>query len=101
MRFLVSFELEPSYVGGPDIVQLNETAVKFFAGVESDPRFECSGHFADGRGGFIVANVASPQELLSILGPFIMHVRFTTHPLISLAEASQFIAEISKRMAPG
>ena len=99
MRFLVNFELEPTYVGGPDMGPLNESAVSFFRSVGSDPRFESSGHWADGRGGFMVVNVGSEQELMQIIAPFIMHVRFTTHPLVSLADAANLIAEMGAKFA--
>jgi hypothetical protein len=89
MQFLVSFKVEPS-MHSPDGVAAARTAgTAFFAGIGQDPRVKASGHFADGRGGFMLIELNSAEEMLQFTGPFLDFVRFESHPVLPLAAIAQ------------
>lgn len=86
MLMMVNFVVEPSMHSPAEVETAREQGFKFFGGIEADPRVKASGHFADGRGGFMLVEVNSAEEVLQLTGPFLDYVRFETHPVLPFSQ---------------
>jgi uncharacterized protein YciI len=96
MQYLAIFRVEPSMHDPQQIAAAREQGFAFFSNIASDPRVKASGHFADARGGFLLIEHESAEEILQLTGPFMDFVRFECHPVVSFATLMQTFAEHNK-----
>jgi muconolactone delta-isomerase len=83
MRMLVKFHIKDSVVG--DLVpQARKRAEEVTQKMLGSGKAECSGLIAGERGGFVVMNVDSSEELLMMIGPMLDVADIKIKPLVPL-----------------
>lgn len=86
MLMMVNFEAEHSLHDPAGVEAARAKGFEFFGSIESDPRVKASGHYADGRAGFLLIEVHDAKDVLQFTGPFLDFVRFETHPVLPFSE---------------
>ena len=98
MQYLIEFEVFNAPLDEATTQKLRTHAFGFFQGLLSDPRIKAIGHFTDGRHGFMLAELGSHEEVLSLTGPFVDYVKFSVKPVVPMAS---FLANIEKLFGSG
>ena len=95
MQFLVIFRVEPSLHDPAQVEGARAQGFPFFSTIESDPRVAASGHFADGRAGFLLIEVDSAEEMFKLTGQFLDFVHFETHPVLPFGRMLKVFEELA------
>jgi hypothetical protein len=94
MQFMIEFEAFDTVIDAQVVEALRGKAFTFFAQCAQDPRVKASGHYTDGRSGFMVVEVGSLEEIYGFTGQFLDTVHFRVRPSIPLAQFVQHAAQI-------
>jgi hypothetical protein len=84
MQYLIEFEVFESIFDAAEVQRLRGQAFAFFKERLNDPRIKAIGHFTHGRTGFMLAELGSHEEVLSLTGPFLDNVRFCVKPVVPM-----------------
>jgi hypothetical protein len=96
MQYLIEFAVFDTPLDPQAVQALRGHAFSFFKECLSDPRIKAIGHFTDGRHGFMLAELGSHEEVLSLTGPFLDNVKFTVKPVVPMAS---FLENVEKMLS--
>jgi len=91
MQFFVKFEAFYTLTGEASVMHLRQAFKEQAQVVMRSGRMKAGGMFTDQRGGFMLLEVSSPEELYELLGGAMLdHFHLETHPVAGFEDLFDF-----------
>ena len=91
MQIFVSFEAFDTIIGDAEESRLRIAAGAQFEKILASGKVEASGIFADRRGGFLLLNVDSGEELVDLLGRGLLeNFHVESHPVVPFDKLQEY-----------
>jgi hypothetical protein len=91
MEVFVKFELFDTITDREQVLRLRQVVGPQFQHIQESGKAKALRIFSDARGGFILLDVDSPEELFDLFGsPIIDHCHVETHPVIRVEKLAEF-----------
>lgn len=91
MKFFIKFKAQRTITDRPDIKVLKDEFEKAMDQIFASDKAVHIGMFADQRGGYMVLDVQSSEQLLNLLGPtFLDFFDLEVHPLVAFDAMREF-----------
>jgi hypothetical protein len=95
MRLHVNWNVFETVTGSAMVAEIREHLGPLVGKLTESGKMESHGVYADGRGGFIVLNVESADEVLALLYPLHDFASIETRPIVSFEELGQFFQSVA------
>ncbi len=94
MRFLITMKAFESITREEDVAVTRYSFAKQVTKLRDAGKLADGGIFADGRAGFLLVDVDSPNEMMHMLGGRILdHFRVESHPVVPFDELFELFKE--------
>jgi hypothetical protein len=94
MRFLITFDVRDTIVRAEDITRVRKAVGDHAKGLLASGKIKESGVWADGRGGFLLAEVGTADDLHDLLNaPFIEFFNVRSRPVVTFEKLARFFQE--------
>ncbi|MEO2002525.1 MAG: DUF3303 family protein [Candidatus Poribacteria bacterium] len=90
MKLHVNWNLFETVTGSALVGEVRQQVGPLIGKLTESGKMESHGVYADGRGGFIVLNVDSADEVLALLYPLHDFATIETRPIVSFQELGEF-----------
>ena len=91
MQFLVQFEVFETFIAQDQIRTLRNRFGDQMGKILQSGKVLASGSFCDARGGFILLDVESSEEIFDLLGSALLDsCKIKTHPILSFDSLAKF-----------
>jgi hypothetical protein len=95
MLFHVEFIPRENW-GPADAPTIRKIAMETLNAIMKSSKVTGSGIYADERGGFFIIDIDSPEELLTLIAPFIDVISINSHPIVSMETLQKLFQETTK-----
>ena len=94
---LFHLEFIPRENWGPaDSPVVQKNSIEWIERILKSGKIKESGLYADDRGGYLIADVDSPEELFSLVAPILDIVGITSHPIVSVETLQKLFQEMAQ-----
>jgi muconolactone delta-isomerase len=91
MEVFVKYEVFDTITDREQVLRVRQVVGAQFQRIQESGKVKAMRIFADARGGFILLDLDSPEELFDLLGaPIFDHFHVETHPVISVEKLAEF-----------
>ena len=91
MELFVKFEVFDTIYDREDVLALRQAVGRQLGEIQQSGKLKELRVFSDARGGFMLLDVDSPQELFELLGAATLdHFHVETHPVITAEDLAEF-----------
>jgi uncharacterized protein YciI len=90
MQVFVKYEYEKSITDREKVMEVRQVGGRQLQQIMESGKVVASGVFADTRGGFLVLDVDSSEDLFDLIAPVADYIRFETHPLTTVEKVQEF-----------
>ena len=91
MEVFVKFEVFDTITNREEVLRLRQLVGQQMQQIQESGKVAQLGIFSDARGGFMLVDVDSPEELFELFGAAIIdHFHIETHPLITVEALAEF-----------
>jgi hypothetical protein len=91
MDVFVKFEVFDTITDREEVLRVRQVIGQQMQKIQESGKVTQLRVFSDARGGFMVADIDSPEELFDLLGSAIIdHFHIETHPLITVEQLAEY-----------
>ena len=91
MEVFAKFEVFDTIYDREDVLALRQAVGRQLGEIQQSGKLKELRVFSDARGGFMLLDVDSPQELFELFGAALLdHVHIETHPVITAEDLAEF-----------
>ena len=93
MKLFVELEVFETVIKDEDITRVRERFGTQLRKIMASGKMESSGFFAEKRGGFLILNVDSAEEVVELLGIMIECFHIKVHPVMPLEKVPELFGK--------
>ncbi len=93
MQFFVEFEVFDTVIRDEDINRVRERFGKQLQKIMVSGKMVANGFFPERRGGYLILNVDSADEVIELLGIMIEYFRIKIHPVLPLEKLPELFGK--------
>ena len=90
MRIFAKYELQETITDREKVMEVRQVDGRQLQQIMQSGKVRADGVFADGRGGFLVLEVDSAEELFDMFATIVDYIRIETRPLTSVEKLQEF-----------
>ncbi len=90
MQVFVKYEAEKSITDREKVMEVRQVGGRQLQQIMESGKVVANGVFADTRGGFLVLDVDSSEEIFDLFAPALDYIRLETHPLTTVEKLQEF-----------
>jgi len=93
VRLFVELEVFKTVIGDEDITRVRERFGTQLRKIMASGKMVSSGFFAGKRGGYLILNVDSAEEVVELLGIMIEYFQIKVHPVMPLEKVPELFSK--------
>ncbi len=90
MQIFAKYELQETITDREKVMEVRQVGGRQLQQIMQSGKVRADGVFADGRGGFLVLEVDSAEELFDLFAPIVDYARIETRPLTTAEKLVEF-----------
>jgi hypothetical protein len=90
VQIFAKYELQETITDREKVMEVRQVGGRQLQQIMQSDKVRADGVFADGRGGFLVLEVDSAEELFDMFAPIVDYIRIETRPLTTVEKLQEF-----------
>jgi uncharacterized protein YciI len=90
VQVFLKYEVQETITDREKVMEVRQVSARALQPVFESGKVVADGVFADARGGFVVLEANSAEEIFDMFAPVIDYLRMETHPLMSVEKLQEF-----------
>jgi hypothetical protein len=90
VQIFAKYEVQETITDREKVMEVRQVGGRQLQQIMQSGKVRADGIFADGRGGFLVLEVDSAEELFDMFAPVVDYLRFETRPLTTVEKLQEF-----------